>query len=111
MKHEFFIAGVQHHEYKSCINDLIEGMKLMLIPEPDNKFDPNAVKIVADSILYENDLDTHKSFMLGYVPAKIASPVGAMLEIHDNVTCTITELNPSAKPWEMIKVLIKPEEE
>lgn len=92
---EFFVAGVQHHDLHKVIGDLEEGDELYLHPEPTNKFDPNAIKIMAN--------DT----MIGYVPKKFSSEVAAALEIGDELICTITHLDPKAKPWEMCKVVIK----
>ena len=106
MQHEFFIAGVQFRpktEISKAISVLEIGNNLNLTPEPLNKFDSNAIKIElekSDGVIF-----------LGYVPAKISSSVLAMIEIHNKVTCTLTEFNPKSDPWEMFKVTIKPEEE
>lgn len=103
MEHEFYIAGVQHHEYKQCLDFMEDGINLKLIPEPENIFDPNAVRIIYS---YESDDAT----MLGYVPAKLSPSVLAMIEIFDNVECTLTTFNKDSKPWEMFQVTIKPTE-
>jgi len=62
--HSFYIAGVQFHEMKMVINDLTESDHLSLVPEPDNKYDPNAVRIelVSDG----------PGTMLGFVPKKFS---------------------------------------
>lgn len=99
-KYEFFIAGVQHHNSGSCIDQMSVGDELNLVQEPDNKYDPNAVRIVFLSD--EGDL----SVMLGYVPAKISPSVSADLTIQP-MRCEITELNLDKKPWERIKVLVE----
>lgn len=95
--HKFFIAGVKFHELKSVINDLSEGDNLVLIPEPDNKFDPNAIKI---------EFDYHQT-MLGYVPKKFSSEVSAMIEVGKELECILVTLNKSAKPWEQAEVEIR----
>ena len=100
MKREFFIAGVQHHNSSAVIDELEELMDLELTPEPDNQYDANAVRI-------EYKMDAGPNCMLGYVPAKFSAEVGAALEIHDNVVCSIVYLAKAAKPWERIKVLIQ----
>ncbi len=89
----FFIAGVQHHDLRSVLDVLEEGDELDLVSEPDNKFDPNAVKI------------EYEGTMLGYVPKKFSAEVSAALEL-EPLMCVITSLNPSAKPWEMCEVEI-----
>ena len=107
MSQEFYIAGVQHHKSHEVIGELKKETNLSLVPEPTNKFDPNAIAIKHTSS------GTHRvSTMLGYVPAKFAAAIGAQMVIHeDDLQCTITELNPAAKPWERIKVLIATDEE
>jgi len=99
---EFFIAGVQFHQAKRVINDLKEGMELELNPDPNNKYDPNAIEI-----LY---YDLNEPTMLGFVPKKFSPEVAAFLEIAEIPICTITSIDPKAKPWEQIKVVIKEEE-
>jgi hypothetical protein len=91
---KFFIAGVQHHELHEVIEDLKEDDELDLICEPDNKFDPNAIRIEFE--------DT----MLGYVPKKFSAEVSAALEVGHDLECKITKLTPSAKPWEQCEVTI-----
>lgn len=99
MNFEFFIAGVKFHRAKECIDKLTIGTELNMIPEPDNKYDSNAVMLIFDSEI--------ETYMLGYVPAKISGQVSAFLETGDFPVCLITELNPEGKPWEWIKVVIK----
>lgn len=93
---EFFVAGVQHHDLAQVVNELEVGDDLELIPEPTNKYDPNAIQI-------KDCLGT----MLGYVPRKFSAEISAKLELTELV-CTITELNKENKPWEMLKVKIVP---
>lgn len=102
---EFFIAGVQFHEAPKVQDKLTEGMHLILRPEPSNKYDPNAIAIIYNAGGEEDDT------MLGYVPAKFSGEISANLLTSDNVTCTLTEVNLSAKTWERFKVIIKDEED
>lgn len=107
---DFFIAGVKFHEANRPINrgdekgvhriieELEEGMGLTLQPEPDNKFDPNAVQI-----LYGAGTTEH---MLGYVPKKFSASVCSMFELSPDPKCTVLKLDINAKPWEQIKVTI-----
>lgn len=98
--HEFFIAGVRFHKLNTVIDDIAEGDDLTLVPEPSNKFDPNAIKI-------EYRLRAADNAMLGYVPKRISSEVAAMIEIGKEVKCILTELNKNADPWERVKVEIR----
>ncbi len=109
--YEFYVAGVQHHELHTCIDELKVGTPLILRAEPSNRFDPNAVRIEFHS------LNQHKEIMLGYVPAKkgdYSSKVSAAMEIR-RLGCEVTELDPEAKTWSQLAVGIfdmegKPEE-
>ena len=90
----FFVAGVQHHDLNTVINAIEEGDGLDLVPEPTNKFDTNAIKI-----MYEGT-------MIGYVPKKFSAEVAGAIEIGTDVECEVTKLNKDAKPWEQIEVKI-----
>lgn len=104
MKRQFFIAGVQfrpRQEIDAAVKDMTVGDVLVLTPEPTNKFDPNAVKIE-----YTSQAWGVVAF-LGYVPKKFSSEVSAMLGIGAPITCTVDEVNPDAKTYEMIKVTVQ----
>jgi len=94
MERLFYIAGVQHHQMNKVLDFLEEGMELELVPEPENKFDPNAVRIVFDGT------------MLGYVPKKFSSEVSGAIELGVELECIISKFNKSASPWEQCEVLI-----
>ena len=105
MKRTFFVAGVQfrpHHEIDSASKLMDVGDQLGLVPEPENKFDPNAVKIEYNTETADGIVST----FLGYVPKKFSSEVSAMLGIGAPIICTVDEVNPSAKTYEMIKVTV-----
>lgn len=91
---KFFIAGVQHHDLQKVIADIEVEDVLDLVPEPTNKFDPNAVRI--------EYMDT----MLGYVPKRFSAEIAGALEIDEDLQCYITKLDEVAKPWEMIEVVV-----
>lgn len=99
MKRQFFIAGVQFRprgEIMVAAKELNEGDLLTLQPEPTNKYDPNAVKIL-----------TEDGNFLGYVPKKFSAEISAMLEIEAPIECIIEAVDPTAKLWEMFKVTIQ----
>ena len=101
MNRSFFIAGVQFRplEAKEEIKKLLKNQELMLELEPENKFDPNAVKIIS--------LSEEGKCFLGYVPKKFSAEISAALEVGIDLECIVEEINPSAKPWEMCKVIVK----
>ena len=96
---EFYVAGVKFHEAHKVISLLEKEMAFDLVPEPTNKYDSNAVKLVWD---LEDD-----TYMIGYVPKKISAEVAAFLEYAEEPICEIIEVTPSNKPWEQIKVVIR----
>lgn len=106
MNRKFFIAGVQFRPSDEIrkVKELIKNKDyLKLVPEPSNKFDPNAIKI-------EYDLKTDKgivSIHLGYVPKKFSSEVAGLLEHGIELVCNVEEINPDAKPWELFQVVIR----
>jgi len=102
-KREFFVAGVKFHDYRSILNDVSEGNTLQLIPDPTNKFDPNAVQIYFDN--------GDKAAFIGFVPKKFSSEISALLEVGIDLECTLTGFAKDAKTWEIFKVEIKEVEE
>jgi len=97
---KFYIAGVKFHQAKSVLHEIQVGNELNIEPEPTNKYDPNAVKLLFDSESFEAGI------MLGYVPKKFSAEVAALDEVM-GLTCTVTEVNPKAPTWEQIKVVIE----
>ena len=100
---KFMIAGVKFHSYKSILSDIVEGDSLVLFPDPENKFDPNAVQIHFDN--------GGKAAFLGFVPKKFSSEVSGLLEIGKPLECILTKFAPSATTWEMFECEIKEIEE
>ena len=60
--YEFYVAGMKFHQYPRVKPFIKEGDKVLLIPDPENQYDPNAVKII-----YPRG---DEFFMLGHVPMK-----------------------------------------
>lgn len=111
MKRTFFIAGVQFrpkNEIAEAAKEMEAGDFLELVPEPSNKFDPNAVKIEY-SVEHANGVI---GIFLGYVPKKFSSEVAGMLSIGAPIGCIVEVVNPAAKTYEMFKVTVQiPEDE
>ena len=105
MNRTFFVAGVQFRppdEISKAMREIKIGDRLNLLPEPSNRFDPNAVKII-----FVDEFEGSEMIFLGYVPKKFSAEVSAMLEAEVDLDCIVEEVNPSAHPWEMCKVTIK----
>lgn len=99
---DFFVAGVRHHNLHQCIDEIEAGNNLKLVLEPTNKFDPNAVRLEFHSLKQGEDI------MTGYVPAKFSASVTASM-IVSNLSCEVTEINKTSKPWQQLRVIIREE--
>lgn len=89
MPHTTHIAGIPHRN--PDLSKLSVGQELSLVPEPENKFDPNAIKVMADS--------SH----LGYIP-KMETQF-----FRDISTVYITTIQPTVKWKEVLVSTEKPE--
>jgi len=94
----FYVAGVKFRKgWKENLKELEEGMALQLVPEPTNKFDPNAIQIHADL------------GSLGYVPAKTGEALEIAVRLRDGAEfeTTLIELQPDFEPWKALLVEVK----
>jgi hypothetical protein len=104
MNRQFFIAGVKFRpaaEIREAAKELKVGDFLTLVPEPDNKFDPNAVKLI-----HVSKVDEEEIYLLGYVPKKFSSEVSGLLSIGAPVECKVVSVNLDKSTWEMFEVAI-----
>ena len=100
MKREFFIAGVQFRpqvEIRATASVLKTDDVLLLEPEPTNRFDPNAIKIIYPE----------EQIFLGYVPKRFSSEVAGLLEAGIDLECIVQAVDLKAKTYEMFKVVIQ----
>ena len=105
MKRTFYVAGVQFRpkgDISIASAKLKEGDKLTLVPEPTNRFDPNAVQLFTD--YHTEGIDNH---FIGYVPKKYSSEVAGMLSIGAPVECIVDAVDPAAKTYEMFIVTVQ----
>jgi hypothetical protein len=106
MKRTFFIAGVKFRpqaEIREAAKEMKVGDTLTLEAEPTNKFDPNAVRILA-TVTNSSFKDASAFAFLGYVPKKFSSEVSGLLSIGAPVTCTVKTVDPNKSTWEMFEV-------
>ena len=102
MKHfvnaEFYATGVIHTNYRNMVDELKVGMKVGLLRDPANKFDPHATMIVA------------LGQQIGWVPQKPGTSqlVAKALDAGAKLVVKITKLNPDSK-WRQLKVWIRDE--
>jgi hypothetical protein len=107
MNRVFYIAGVQFRpavEVRKAAEQIKVGDLLVLAPEPTNKYDPNAIKILVGD-------GTGNGTFLGYVPKKFSAEVSAMIEAGLEIECVVETINPQAKPWDLCRVRIKTADE
>ena len=96
---KFYVAGVKFRTgWKEQLESMSEESKIKLVPEPTNRFDKNAVKIL-----------TEADGFLGYVPAKTgeALVVAEALAAGMSLTASITELSPDFEPWKALEVTVE----
>lgn len=98
------VAGVSFDGRQEYIARLIGNEPCRLEPEPDNKFDPNAIAVkVAPNILNPEPLDAYDPnhvqdqqhtpliWHIGYLPKEIAAQIAPHLE-GEPIMCKISEI-------------------
>ncbi len=98
---QFYVAGVKFRKgWKENLKKLEEGQSLRLVPEPTNRFDPNAIQVCEES---------EESPMIGYVPAKTgeAVEVSTLLKAGRELVATLIELQPDFEPWKALLIEVK----
>jgi hypothetical protein len=84
------LAGFQYHAAKQVWDELREGDALALVREPDNAYDPRAVKVLWHGT------------MLGYVPRRDNEAVARLLDRGALLEARITRLVKTRNPWQRI---------
>ena len=84
------VAGFQYHRGESVWSNLRAGDGVTLVREPNNAFDPRAVRI-----------DWHGN-KLGYVPRTDNAAVSHLLDHGHGVSAEIVSLKESDNPWDRI---------
>lgn len=78
MTYEFYAAGVKFHQYPRVKHLIKEEDEVLLVPEPDNQYDPHAVKVMYQ---VKNDF-----IMLGHVPMKKDLSKNIFMQIKDSIS-------------------------
>lgn len=90
---DFFIAGWRHYNGESVFTKLRQKTKLKLVLEPENKYDPFAIKILGP-----------EDVMLGYVPVYYSRYLDEAV-INNEYEAYIERLGPIDNP--QIRVLVR----
>ncbi|WP_052813340.1 HIRAN domain-containing protein [Desulfonatronum thioautotrophicum] len=88
----FTIAGFQYHDGPTLLHHLTPGQPLTLTAEPDNPFDPFAVRI------------DYQGRKLGYVPRSDNRHISRLLRKDVHVWCRVREVNGDEWPWRAVLV-------
>lgn len=86
------VAGFQFYDDEELWSRLKLGATLLLVAEPNNPHDPQAVKVM------------HGTNQLGYIPRRNNTAVSQMLIRNQPLIARITSLKRSRDPWERIAV-------
>jgi len=97
----FYVAGVKHHQVYEICNEIKEGVTVELIPEPKNKYDKFAVKILF------NDFTLPDAYMLGYVPATLSESISKKIKEGKHLTAKITNIDLEKEPWYALRIKIE----
>lgn len=88
----FPIAGWRYYSGEEAMAELFPGQRLTLVLDPDNPFDPNAIRIYSPS-----------DVLLGYVPA-IYSPILDVAVIKGQYEAWVDEVGPTEDPQRRVVV-------
>lgn len=91
---DFYLAGAKFYQLPWILNDLKIGDDIALIPEPENRYDENAVAI------------HFKEKKLGFVPRVNNSNLQKLILANANVMGKISVLNPQGEQWKQVKVTL-----
>lgn len=86
------VAGFQFYQGDRVWKSLQPGGYLSLIPEPDNRYDANAVKVM------------WRECQLGYIPRRENLAVSQILGRGGRLDARISEMKESENPWERVRV-------
>jgi hypothetical protein len=89
------LAGFQYHAGAALWPQLAIGQPLALVREPDNRYDPDAVRI---------DWNGHK---LGYLPRADNTAVAQMLDRGEALQARIAQLRVAPDPWQRVGVAVE----
>ena len=89
------IAGFQYHQGEALWAQLAQGAHLQLTREPENKFDPRAVRV---------DFNGQK---LGYIPRLDNAVVSQLLDRGERIQAHIADLKMSDDPWKRVGVEVR----
>ena len=91
----FSIAGWQYYQGEQVLQSLRRGEVVILKPEPNNRYDPNAIEIFIE----RNQVEVK----LGYVPRSLASDINSRIEV-GQVRATVSRILPSDSSFQKVHI-------
>jgi hypothetical protein len=88
------LAGFQFHRGKALWDEMAVGDRLDLIREPDNRFDPRAIRV------------EWRGQKLGYVPRRENTDIARLMDNGARPQARISRLAESRDPWQRLRVEI-----
>lgn len=94
----FYLAGARHYigcDGKDCMHavDIVRGDEVILIPEPENEKDPNAIAV------YTSDKK-----QIGYIPRYYCNGILQLLTVGRNIQCYVNYVDKNRSCHECIKL-------
>ena len=86
------LAGFQYHSGAALWSQLAEGDTVILVREPENRHDANAVRV------------EWRGQMLGYLPRKENRAVAAAMDSGEPVVARIARLREHRNPWQRVLI-------
>jgi hypothetical protein len=86
------LAGFQYHAGATLWTQLAEGDALILVREPENSHDANAIRV------------EWRGQMLGYLPRKENRAVAAAMDGGEAVVARIARLREHRNPWQRVLI-------
>lgn len=87
---EFWVVGLEHHQGLRLWDQLRKGAVLVLEPEPDNKYDEFAIRVLLGDQ------------QVGYVEKKLAKRLSPILQLGVRYKCKVLSQDATAPPYEQI---------
>ena len=89
------LAGFQYYHGEVLWDQLREGQSLDLVREPDNPYDPKAVRVEWNGC------------KLGYVPRTENTAISQMLDRGECLEAKVAHLRLSSNPWDRVGLVIE----
>ncbi|MBQ6454689.1 MAG: HIRAN domain-containing protein [Eggerthellaceae bacterium] len=90
----FYIKGFKNFDGAYALKKLKAGKRLDLVAEPDNPYDPYAMRV------------ERKGIMLGYIPKEknYMMSLMAFYGHEDVLECRILQVDREADPWQQVRI-------